>query len=57
MMIPVLETSGSQECIGGTCKVLQLSSKAGIDLNPGNDQADFVRVKICRTCQSMRTEL
>jgi hypothetical protein len=30
MVIPVVETSGSQECVGGTCKFLYFSSKPGL---------------------------
>jgi hypothetical protein len=30
MVIPVVETSGSQEGVGGTCKVLKFSSKPGL---------------------------
>jgi hypothetical protein len=30
MVIAVVETSGSQECVGGTCKVLKLSSNLGL---------------------------
>jgi hypothetical protein len=53
----VVETSGSQECVGGTCKSLQFSSKLGLIWIPEDDQAHFVRDKIYRTCQSMRTNL
>jgi hypothetical protein len=44
-LIPVVETSGSQECVGGTCKVLFLSYKPF-----GNDQAHFMHVKMPAIC-------